>query len=230
MTSSQLITDVSEYESRSRRDKGELDEESLNIFYTKCKEFYIEAAKQMKKRFPFNDTDRQALKCLKMLDPKAIIDPEAKHNIRSIADMLHFFPNICPDNVTELDREWRMLRHTNLPIENEIPEVFQYWKHISELKNGDGSQRFPILCDMVKNFLCLPHSSAAVERLFSAVNILKSKLRNKMSSTTIKGILHTKSEINECYAFDATENHRKILIKGCTILTKTMKQKILRIE
>lgn len=30
-----------------------------------------------------------------------------------------------------------------------------------------------------------------------------------MSSTTIKGILHTKSEINECYTFDATDNHMK---------------------
>lgn len=195
---------------RIKREIGELDEEKINNFYAKCREFYIEAAKQMKQRFPFNDRDRQALKRLRMLNPGAIIDPKMKKSIPSIADMLFFFPNICPDNVTELDREWRKLRHTDLPFtENEIPEIHKFWKHVCAIKNGDGSQTFPVLCDMVKKLLCLPHSTAAVERLFSAINIMKTKLRNKMSTTTIKGNLHTKAEVKECYAFNATEVHMK---------------------
>lgn len=45
----------------------------------------------MKQRFPFNDRDHQALKCLRMLNPGVIIDPKMKKNIPSIADMLYFF-------------------------------------------------------------------------------------------------------------------------------------------
>lgn len=195
---------------RRKREIGELEEEQLKNFYLKCKEFYIEAAKQILKRFPFDDKDRQALKCLKMLNPKAILDPEIKKKFPSIADLHYFFPKICPNNITELDREWRMLRNVDFSLDqNKTPDIIDFWKHVQKLRNGDESQTFPTLCELVKKLLCLPHSSAAVERLFSAINIMKTKLRNRISTTTIKGVLHTKSEITDCYSFEATEKHMK---------------------
>ncbi|XP_049871226.1 uncharacterized protein LOC126370433 [Pectinophora gossypiella] len=42
---------------RKKTEIGELEEEQLKNFYLKCKEFYIEAAKQILKRFPFDDKD-----------------------------------------------------------------------------------------------------------------------------------------------------------------------------
>lgn len=38
---------------------------------------------------------------------------------------------------------------------------------------------------------------------------MKTKLRNRISTTTIKGALHTKSKITDCYSFEATEKHMK---------------------
>ncbi|KAG5895941.1 hypothetical protein JTB14_016343 [Gonioctena quinquepunctata] len=143
-----------------------------------------------------------------MLNPKANLDPGIKKKFPSIADLHYFFPKICPNNITELDREWRMLRNVDLSFDqNKIPDVIDFWKHVHELRNGDESQTFPTLCELVKKLLCLPHSSATVERLFSAINIMKTKLRNRISTTTIKGVLHTKSEITDCYSFEATERH-----------------------
>ncbi|KAG5889849.1 hypothetical protein JTB14_013256 [Gonioctena quinquepunctata] len=195
---------------RRKREIRELEEEQLKNFYIKCKEFYIEAAKQILKRFPFDDKDRQALKCLKMLNPKAILDPGIKKKFPSIADLHYFFPKICPNYITELDREWRMLRNVDLSFDqNKIPDIIDFWKHVHELRNGDESQTFPTLCELVKKLLCLPHSSATVKRLFSAINIMKTKLRNIISTTSIKGVLHTKSEITDCYSFGATERHMK---------------------
>lgn len=145
-----------------------------------------------------------------MLNPKAILDPEIKKKFPSIADLYYFFPKICPNNITELDREWRMLRNVNLSFDqNKIADIIDFWKHVHELKNGDGSQTFPTLCELVKKLLCQTHSSATVERLFSAINIMKTKLRNRISTTTIKGALHTKSKITDCYSFEATEKHMK---------------------
>ncbi|KAG5858239.1 hypothetical protein JTB14_018857 [Gonioctena quinquepunctata] len=63
---------------RRKREVRELEEEQLKNFYIKCKECYIEAAKQILKGFPFDDKDRQASKCLKMLNAKAILDPGIK--------------------------------------------------------------------------------------------------------------------------------------------------------
>lgn len=103
-----------------------------------------------------------------------------------------------------------MLRNVDFSFDqNKTTDIIDFWKHVQELRNGDESQTFPTLCELVKKLLCLPHSSAAVERLFSAINIMKTKLRNRISTTTIKGVLHTKSEITDCYSFEATEKHMK---------------------
>lgn len=45
---------------------------------------------------------------------QTILDPETKTNFPPIVDLLYFVPNNCPNNITELDREWRMLRNVNL--------------------------------------------------------------------------------------------------------------------
>ena len=42
------------------------------------------------------------------------------------------------------------------------------------------------------NLLYLPHSGATVERMFFAVNRMKTKLRNHLSTATLTGLLHTK--------------------------------------
>lgn len=38
---------------------------------------------------------------------------------------------------------------------------------------------------------------------------MKTKLRNRISTTTIKEVLHTKSEIIDCYSFKITERYMK---------------------
>lgn len=67
--------------------------------------------------------------------------------------------------------------------------------------------------------LILPHSSASMERIFSAINLNKTKTRNRLNSETLSGILHTKNLINEhgknCFNFQVTSNmlehHNKMM-------------------
>lgn len=80
---------------------------------------------------------------------------------------VNHFPKISPNNITELDREWRMLRNVDFSFnQNKTPDIIDFWKHVQELRNGDESQTFPIFCELVKKLLCLPQSSAAVEVIF----------------------------------------------------------------
>lgn len=52
---------------------------------------------------------------------------------------------------------------------------------------------FPLLAQFVQNLLTLPHSSANVERLFSSINLMKTKIRNRLTTDTLTGLLFTKS-------------------------------------
>lgn len=51
---------------------------------------------------------------------------------------------------------------------------------------------FPLLAEFTQKLLMLPHSSANVERLFSSINLMKTNIRNKLSTDTLSGLLHTK--------------------------------------
>ena len=51
---------------------------------------------------------------------------------------------------------------------------------------------FSNLSHLVSGLLCRPHSSATAERIFSAVNNLKTKQQNRLSTKTLVGFLHSK--------------------------------------
>ncbi|XP_045510218.1 uncharacterized protein LOC123705479 [Colias croceus] len=160
-------------------------------FKEKCILFYIESVKQIKQRFCFNE--KQRLKCLKFLNPKHIIEKQA---VTTIAHLGVQFPGLCPENMTELDREWRLLRNItfNFPEKklDPTPSPEEFWKHVSSIKKGDQSPMFPLLCEFVRKLLALPHSSANVERLFSAINNMKTSQRNKICTKTLEGLLRSK--------------------------------------
>jgi len=70
---------------------------------------------------------------------------------------------------------------------------------------------FPKLYNFVKLLLSLPHSSACVGRIFSVINLNKTKTRNRLSTETLSGLLHTKQFISKitnqnCYDYDISES------------------------
>ena len=73
--------------------------------------------------------------------------------------------------------------------------------------NIDGSETFPNLSSFCLKLLCLPHSSATVERVFSTVNRMKTKSRNRLNAETLSGLLYTQAYIHRdnCYDFFKTK-------------------------
>lgn len=78
------------------------------------------------------------------------------------------FLGLCPENVTELDRGWRLLRNMTFRFtEKKVnPTSEKFWKNVSSVKKGDQSPMFPLLCKFVRKLLALPHSSTNVEIVF----------------------------------------------------------------
>ncbi|KYM98362.1 hypothetical protein ALC62_10932, partial [Cyphomyrmex costatus] len=81
--------------------------------------------------------------------------------------------------------------------------ILKFWREVGNLKKGDNTSAFPVITQFVFDILCLPHSSACVERIFSIINLNKTKVRNRLSTESLIGILHTKRYIHEngrnCY-------------------------------
>jgi len=51
------------------------------------------------------------------------------------------------------------------------------------------------LADFALSVLSLPHANADCERVFSTVNCMKTKLRNRLNTDTINGALHAKHHL-----------------------------------
>ena len=78
-----------------------------------------------------------------------------------------------------------------LSIVSVAVNVEEFWSKVGEIKSGDGNIMFPLLRYFIL-CLCLPHSSATAERIFSSVNNMKTKQRNRLSTKTLIGLLHAK--------------------------------------
>lgn len=178
---------------------------NVHDFPLRCLDFFIEACTQIQSRFAF---DSEILLNLNAMDPQIVLSK----TISSIAKLSSMFPNIVQtDDMQALDFEWRRLRHQEFDSSsfNNIDDVRLFWINVSKEKKGDGSPMYPILSKFMLSLCCLPHSSASVERIFSAVNLLKTKQRNSLCTETLNGILHSKrlisSENSNCYQFNVTK-------------------------
>lgn len=64
------------------------------------------------------------------------------------------------------------------------------------VKNSKIQYVFQNLARFVLNILSLPHSNAACERLFSKVNLIKTKTRNRLVTDTINGTILASECVN----------------------------------
>lgn len=178
-----------------------LSNEEKHILRTRCLDFFIESCNQINKRFDFED---EIIKKLASIDPIQV----CAGTTSSIIPLAQHFPNLVAESeLQNLDNEWRLLRNTEINYED-TSNAEMFWISVSKMCRGDNSPMFPTISRFVLNLLCLPHSSANVERIFSQVNLLKTKQRNKLSSASIVGLLHSKAYLSSkgetSYSFDST--------------------------
>ncbi|KAH0540084.1 hypothetical protein KQX54_012404 [Cotesia glomerata] len=131
-----------------------------------------------------------------------------KFSKKSLQDVLIRFP-ILKDYVNSqaLDQEWRehaLLDYEKLGLDSDqIAE--KYWIKVFNLKNKLGATLFPNLKIVMRLLLALPFSNASVERVFSALKICKTDLRNRMDTATIVNSLVIRESIEKdggCKAFN----------------------------
>ncbi|GBC05036.1 hypothetical protein RclHR1_00060049 [Rhizophagus clarus] len=160
------------------------------------KQFAQATIKSLRNRFP----DSTLYYSIKILDPNEApnnhdgLDTYGESEIKSLAEFYGKAKKngskIMCEPVLDgntLIREWRMVRNIIYDYKNFW--FIEAWYHIFN-NNISFRDQFPNLTKLVELVLVVPVSNGVVERVFSHQNLIKTKLRNKMSIQTLNLHLH----------------------------------------
>lgn len=82
----------------------------------------------------------------------------------------------------------------NISIEEK--DTSQFWVDVLNITNNNKEQIFNELAIFVLSMLSLPLSNAVVERVFSIMNAVKSKARNRMHMDMLEAIMRIRLHLN----------------------------------
>ena len=164
-------------------------------YFLKCVQgFYIEAASQIRNRFPTGDL---------IIEMLQVFNPAASHaKFPSLVPLAANFPNIVSESQLQtLDNQWCRLAFISLPFQSDDMEPEEFWGLLNKITDGTGDPQFGILSAFMQNLLCLPHANVDVERVFSSVSSIKTKARNRLHTKTVRALLKVKEG---CVMFSRT--------------------------
>nr|XP_015840040.1 PREDICTED: uncharacterized protein LOC107398966 [Tribolium castaneum]XP_015840041.1 PREDICTED: uncharacterized protein LOC107398966 [Tribolium castaneum]XP_015840042.1 PREDICTED: uncharacterized protein LOC107398966 [Tribolium castaneum] len=173
-----------------------INKTEIDSFKIKCLDFYVELSKQILSRFNFDDN---VLKFMQNFDPAVAVSGVCE----TLVPLASRFPTLVT-NLEKLNSEWRLLSDMSEIKMNSSKSLVDFWNYVFNIKNGLNEYMFPHLTNFVKGLLCLPHSSAAAERIFSQLSLIKTKNRNKLNIFTCNYLLHTKYLLKDkcCFNFE----------------------------
>lgn len=175
------------------RSNGEISDQCEKDLRSRCINFLIALLYQIRQRLPDN---------IQILRNIAIFSPENSLNQRKgplIPILRHF--KINEKNLEQIEEEWNnisLLKWNNT-------DLTKFWIEIYNKKNATGDRPFERLSEFVLSLLILPISNSEVERVFSQMNLIKTKTRNKMQLRMLNSILSIRAAMVRdkkcCYNF-----------------------------
>ncbi|CAG4986290.1 unnamed protein product [Parnassius apollo] len=156
-----------------------LDSEILNTIRQRCSAFLLQLLKELQQRLPDN---YKQLESMALLSPEAAIKPIKSNTIIKVAEILGFTPEI----IDKIMQQWHILHINKWHSE----EIVQFWVEVKKIRNYSGDNIiYQDISTLALTCVSLPHSNPEVERLFSQMNLVKNKQRNRMSWKTLNSIL-----------------------------------------
>lgn len=146
---------------------------------SRCVSFLVVLAREIKNRLPDN------IKTLERMSELSV-NQCLKPNKMPITDIAVQFQKDAL-TISEIELQWDNIRHIKW---KETKETEKFWAEVNSYHYASGENPFRELVDLALQILCLPHSNADIERIFSQMNLIKSKLRNRMKLPVLSNILH----------------------------------------
>ncbi|XP_045488672.1 uncharacterized protein LOC123690069 [Pieris rapae] len=183
----------------------------IQSFLQRMQTFFIELCNQLKTRLPLTNL----FKDLQFLDPQNFVYKD----FVSTVNIANKFPNIVDENnLQKVDDDFRQIKFdksvtdllesggsstsTNLSVD-------KFWGAIGKMRDANGAPKYTNIANFAKALLILPLSNASCERIFSQVNLNKTKIRNRFQNKHVSALITTKEGIKEhgnCISFKPTRN------------------------
>ena len=157
----------------------------------RCVRFLLTLIDELENRLPEN------AKILIMMNRLSISEC-LKTNKQPIIELAKLFFEDA-EFLTKIETQWANL---NLVMWIENENTINFWVEVFNYSDSTSENPYNELCELAFTVSVLPHSNAEVERLFSNMNIVKSKLRNRLLIKTVNQILNVRYgllRIGTCY-------------------------------
>ena len=136
-------------------------------------------------------------------------------------------PHLRQENADVIEEQYRKILHCRWkeePIfDGTLPDsTIQFWSRIVNFQSSLGHKPFEELATYVLNCLTNPVSNAVVERTFSLVTSVKTKVRNRLGLELLNTITRIRSQLqfseNCCISFQVTKRMLELFAKRCTAM------------
>lgn len=167
------------YKAKRKLLKSNITPDQEKNLRNRCSEFQVEPIRQLRQRLPDNIKVLETMSVLSVSQTLRVV----KDSICPLFEPMKFSSEIIAkadmpwSNITLI--KWSGTKHT-----------VKFWVEVLQYKDAGNSVPLLELATCALTILSLPHSNAEVERIFSQMNLVKNKLKNKMNTDTVNAILH----------------------------------------
>ncbi|XP_017464541.1 PREDICTED: uncharacterized protein LOC108357960 isoform X2 [Rhagoletis zephyria] len=193
---------------RIKKENNTLNDNIEKTIRITCRDFILKLVYQLRQRLPQNIETLRKLEFL-----------SAENSLKIVKqDMFKYFSDLkvrySETEIENIELQWKNI--CSYPWKN-VNNTLDFWSEVRQFRNAVGENPFNELTDFVYCLLLLPLSNAEVERTFSAMNIVKTKHRNKMSFAMLNAILAIRYGLKNvqkcCNDFEITEDLIKLMKK-----------------
>ncbi|XP_047039292.1 uncharacterized protein LOC124644115 [Helicoverpa zea] len=180
----------------SEQGKTSLTADTILVIKRRCIEFNVKLAKEIQQRLP---TNYNVLESMSKLDPEIILRQGKDNSISELAKELGY----TASDIDKILNQWHNICFVQWKNTN---DVIKFWVEADDYRNAAGINDFAELVDLAISSLSLPQSNAGIERIFSVMNIVKNKLRNKMAGPLLNAIIFIRNRLKvtdaKCYNYE----------------------------
>lgn len=161
----------------------------------RCKEFLLTLITELRHRLPDNVRVLRTMSLFSVGNTLRVV----KNSIAPLLEVL----NVSAEDITKIELQW-----SNITLVKwfETKDTVKFWAEVSSYKDASNKNPYHELSSVALTVLSLPHSNAEIERVFSQMNIIKTKLRNKMQTDTTNALLHIRYGLKRmsqtCVSYD----------------------------
>lgn len=165
-----------------------------NQFYESVREYFVKICHYMRHKFPFSEE-------VLVHSSVANLDTISEASFESV----RFFINRFPGFVKVLDVNDKESLIDDLQIQfcalqiEEIPECIKVEEKmdVKWAKLANANEKYAKLCKFMLGLLCIPHSNAQCERIFSLVTKTMTQFRPSLNRQNLENLLTVKSNMSK---------------------------------